>query len=115
MIVGLDPETGQLGPPTPEQRAELEQIAASRNALLSRSSVGLVEESRPDGTIHVNLQGRFQEYATIRIGPDGRKTFACVDDTTGLSKDPNPRAAGTASSIGATASPAGAAPIAEER
>lgn len=86
MVVGIDPETGKMGPPTAEQRAELDQIAASQNALLSRSTAGLTEEHRADGTVHVNLQGRFQEYATVRIGPDGTKTFGCVEDTTGISK-----------------------------
>ena len=84
MVVGIDPETGQLGMPTREQRDELDQAAARDQALLSRSSVGLVEEVRPDGTVHVNLQGRFQEYATVQIGPDGKKTFQCLDDSTGF-------------------------------
>jgi hypothetical protein len=95
MVVGIDPETGKLGPPTAEQRRELEQIAASERTLLSRSSVGLVEEHRPDGTVHVDLQGRFQDYMTVRIGPDGSKAFGCVDDTTGYSdgsKAPPPAA-----------------------
>ncbi|MGH7681407.1 MAG: post-PEP-CTERM-1 domain-containing protein [Candidatus Eiseniibacteriota bacterium] len=114
MVVGIDPETGKLGPPTAEQRAELEQISASQNALLSHSSAGLVEEHRADGTVHVNLQGRFQEYATVRIGPDGKKTFDCVDDTTGVSKNAS-RSAPTGASAGATAAPATAAPALEER
>lgn len=86
MVVGIDPETGRLGMPTPEQRAELEQMSASERTLLSRSAAGLVEERRADGTVHVNLEGRFQEYATVQIGPDGRKTFQCVDDSSGYGR-----------------------------
>jgi hypothetical protein len=47
--------------------------------------VGLVAEHRPDGTVHLNLQGRFQEYATVRIGPDGQKIYGCVDDPSSFS------------------------------
>lgn len=112
MVVGLDPETGKLGLPTAEQRAELDQIAASQNALLSRSAAGLTEEHRADGTVHVNLQGRFQEYATVRIGPDGAKTFGCVEDTAGISKSATGRAG---SAQPAAAAPSGAAPAPEER
>ncbi len=109
---GIDPETGKIGPPTAEQRAELDQIAASQNALLSRSAVGLTEEHRADGTVHVNLQGRFQEYATVRIGPDGKKTFGCVEDTSGISKSATEA---VTSAQPAAAAPVSAAPAAEER
>ena len=112
MVVGIDPETGKIGPPTAEQRAELDQIAASQNALLSRSAVGLTEEHRADGTVHVNLQGRFQEYATVRVGPDGKKTFGCVDDTSGISKSATEAAT---SAQPAAAAPVSAAPATEER
>ena len=112
MVVGIDPETGKIGPPTAEQRAELDQIAASQNALLSRSAVGLTEEHRADGTVHVNLQGRFQEYATVRIGPDGKKTFGCVEDTSGISKSATEA---VTSAQPAAAAPVSAAPAAEGR
>ena len=112
MVVGIDPETGKIGLPTAEQRAELDQIAASQNTLLSRSSAGLREEHRADGTVHVNLQGRFQEYATVRIGPDGKKTFGCVEDTTGISKSGTETATSTQP---APAAPASAVPALEER
>lgn len=112
MVVGIDPETGKIGPPTAEQRAELDQIAASQNALLSRSAAGLTEEHRADGTVHVNLQGRFQEYATVRIGPDGKKIFGCADDTTGISKSASESAASAQPSA---AAPSSAVPALEER
>lgn len=114
MVVGIDPETGKIGAPTREQREELDQMAASQGALPSRSTVGLVEERRPDGTVHVDLEGRFQEYATVRIGPDGRKTFGCVDDTTGFSKG---SAAAPSAATPPAATPGGtpSAPAREER
>src|SRR5262245_33369554 len=52
MIVGVDPETGRLGMPTPEQRLRL---AEKEQAALSHSSVGLVEVHRPDGPVLIDL------------------------------------------------------------
>jgi hypothetical protein len=89
MIVGIDPETGQIGLPTAEQRQALDE-EASRQPNLSRSTVGLVEERLPNGTVRVSLDGRFQEYATVRIGPDGKKIYGCVDDPSGLLSEPVP-------------------------
>jgi hypothetical protein len=71
-ITGLDPETGRPGKPTASQRA------AIRMPDLDRSSEGLRETRRPDGTRVIELEGRFQEYAIVRILPDGRKEQSCV-------------------------------------
>jgi len=76
MVVGIDPETGKLGMPSREFR---DALAASReNPALSRSMEGLQVIHRPDGSRMVDLRGRFQEYAVIRITPDGRKEQTCV-------------------------------------
>lgn len=72
MVTGLDPETGRPGKPTASQRA------AMRMRDLDRSSEGLRETRRPDGTRVIELEGRFQEYAIVRILPDGRKEQSCV-------------------------------------
>jgi len=76
MVVGIDPETGELGMPTPEQ---LQKISDSQQSQVDHSSAGLVEVHRPDGSVSIDLQGRFQEYATVRIGPDGNLIYQCVD------------------------------------
>jgi len=76
MVVGIDPETGELGMPTPEQ---LQRISDSQQSQVDHSSAGLVEVHHPDGSVSIDLQGRFQEYATVRIGPDGKLTYRCVD------------------------------------
>jgi hypothetical protein len=73
MLVGIDPETGKLGPPSRGFRARL-----SASPALDRSMTGLTVVTRPDGSKHLDLQGRFQEYAVIRLLPDGRKEQACV-------------------------------------
>ena len=76
MVIGMDPETGKLGMPTREQLKELSDLEQQR---LNHSSAGLVEVHHPDGSVSVDLQGRFQEFATVRIGPDGELIFQCVD------------------------------------
>ena len=85
MIVAIDPETGALGPPSPEQARALR---AAGGEALSRSTEGLIEIHRPDGAVGLDLQGRFQDYATVRIGPDGKPIFRC------LHADGRPEAAG---------------------
>jgi hypothetical protein len=76
MLVGIDPETGALGPPSREFRARL-----FRSPALDRSMTGLTVVSRPDGSKHIDLQGRFQEYTIIRLTPDGRREQMCVQGT----------------------------------
>lgn len=75
MVVAVDPETGVLGMPTPEQ---LQALGLDQNPAYDDSDVGLVEVHHPNGTVSIDLQGRFQEYSVIRITPDGKKIMACV-------------------------------------
>ena len=73
MIVGIDPETGKPGMPSAEARARL-----SQNPALDRSMTGLTVVTHPDGSKHLDLKGRFQEYMVLRLTPDGRKVETCV-------------------------------------
>jgi hypothetical protein len=34
-----------------------------------------------DGSVSVDLQGRFQEFAVARMGPDGKPLYRCLDDS----------------------------------
>ena len=77
MVVGVDPETGRLGPPTPEQRAAL---GLTEFDALNRSSEGLVEVHHPDGSVSIDLQGRFQEFAVVHMDPAGKPVVECLDD-----------------------------------
>jgi hypothetical protein len=77
MVVGLDPETGEVGLPTPEQIAEL---SAMERGAVSRSTEGLAERRLPNGAVMVDLQGRFQDFAIVRAGADGRPIFQCLHD-----------------------------------
>lgn len=75
MIIALDEETGAFGPPT---RAQVQALLSAEAAMLSRETDGLVETHHPSGAVGLDLQGRFQELAVARIGPDGRVMFHCV-------------------------------------
>jgi len=77
MVVGVDPETGQLGMPTAAQMVEL---SPREQAMVSRSGAGLTEVRHADGTVSVNLQGRFQEFVVVRFGADGKPVYGCFDD-----------------------------------
>lgn len=80
MIVGINPETGRPGMPSPEQREAIRngERDAAPSASLDRSGEGLQVVHRPDGSRSIDLQGRFHEYTVIRIRPDGTKEQICV-------------------------------------
>jgi len=78
LVVAWDPETGTFGAPSAEQRLLL---TPSEERGLSRSFDGLLAVRHADGSVSVDLQGRFQEFAVVRLGPGGRPVFTCLDDS----------------------------------
>ncbi|MBI2214628.1 MAG: hypothetical protein HYU52_13360 [Acidobacteria bacterium] len=74
--VFIDPETGQFRKPT---RAELDAIAQTARTSKNKSSDGLLIEYRPDGSKHVDLQGRFMHALRVRVGEDGALRTVCSD------------------------------------
>jgi hypothetical protein len=81
MLIARDPETGALVPPTAEQVRQL--TAAERTGLL-RTSEGLTEVRFPDGSVMVNLQGRFMEFEVAQRGDDGCPRFFGVNEAASL-------------------------------
>jgi hypothetical protein len=78
MRVWIDPETGAIRQPTAaERKAVAERL--SIDALLNKSSEGLVVERRPDGSRFVNLEGRFMHALVVTRTEDGRLTARCID------------------------------------
>ena len=75
MIISIDPETGALRMPTQD---ELQSLMVPPDPAVDNSAEGLVEIHHPNGMVSIDLQGRFQEYAVLRIAPNGRKVFDCV-------------------------------------
>jgi hypothetical protein len=90
MVIAIDPETGELTAPTPEQMAGLQQVLPGDD--LNNSDVGLTPVRHADGSVSVDLQGRFQEFATIRITPTGQKVFGCTTDPKSLTNPTTPPA-----------------------
>jgi hypothetical protein len=81
MVVGLDPETGTWGPPTPEQLRELAEkrrLSSGDEHRVAKPGGSLPEVHHPDGHVSVDLNGQFQEFTVVRIGPDGKPVFTCV-------------------------------------
>lgn len=78
LVVAWDPESHTFTMPEPIRRLPLS--AAEQNAL-SRSFVGLQEMRHHDGSVSVDLQGRFQEFAVVHLGADGKPVYRCLDDT----------------------------------
>ncbi len=70
-IAYIDPETGRLIEAPPADSTNVLRVDAAFAAGLSTSDDGLVEEVLPDGTVKVNLQGRFQSASFATVQPDG--------------------------------------------
>jgi len=80
--IKVDSQTGQIQELTPE---EAQKLAAGLKPMLNKSSEGLVTVQHPDGSVSMDLEGRFQNVAVARVNKDGTVSQSCVD---------NPRAAG---------------------
>jgi|SRR5688572_33043845 len=76
MVIAIDPETGEVGMPTPEQLADLK---LNENESVMHEDAGLLQVQQADGHWSMDLQGRYQEYAVIRKAADGTTTIGCVD------------------------------------
>jgi hypothetical protein len=76
MVIAIDPETGDVGMPTPEQLADLK---LNENEAVMHEDAGLLQVQHADGHWSMDLQGRYQEYAVIRKAADGTTTIGCVD------------------------------------
>lgn len=74
--VQVDSQTGQMKPLTPE---EAKQLAAGLKGMLNKSTEGLVEEHNADGSVSVDLKGRFQNVTVARENKDGTLSQSCVD------------------------------------
>jgi hypothetical protein len=77
----INPETGKLGGPPPG--IDPPGLSIAEQHRLSRSEEGLEKQQLPDGTLLVNLQGRFQSMSVVSKTPDGKMHITCshsVDD-----------------------------------
>ena len=77
----IDTQSGEVKPLTPE---EARKLADGLAPLLDDSADGLVQVKHADGSVSMDLQGRFQNVTVARVTADGTIEQSCVD---------NPRAA----------------------
>src|SRR2546422_994892 len=80
--VQVDPQTGRMAELTPE---EAQKMAAGLKQMLNQSTDGLVQVQHADGSVSMDLEGRFQNVTVARVSKDGKLSQSCVD---------NPKAAG---------------------
>lgn len=71
----VDPKTGKLRQPTSD---EIQSLTQSLEPALSHSSEGLTEVRNADGSVSVDLQGRFQDAVLAKVNPDGSVEQRCV-------------------------------------
>lgn len=72
--VRVNAQTLQQGPLTEDEARQLaDQLVGNKE------TQGLVEEKRADGTVSVDLQGRFQNVTMAKRNDDGTVSAACVD------------------------------------
>ena len=64
---------------------DAQKLGQGMSELVNQSTEGLVEVKHADGTVSVDLEGRFQNVTVARVNKDGSVSTSCVD---------NPRSAG---------------------
>ena len=77
----INPQTGEIKPLTQE---EAQRLANDLAPMLDDSTDGLTQVQHADGSVSMDLQGRFQNVTVARVNSDGTIDQSCVD---------NPRAA----------------------
>jgi len=75
--IHLDKQTGEIKPLTPE---EAQKLANGLAPMLDKSTDGLVEVHHNDGSVSMDLEGRFQNVAVARINKNGIVEQSCVDN-----------------------------------
>ena len=75
--VQVDPQIGQIRPLSPE---EAQKLADGLRTMLNRSTEGLVRQPHPDGSVSMDLRGRFQNLVVARTNADGTVGQSCVDN-----------------------------------
>jgi len=79
LTITIDPQTGQLVKPTPEQLRALGLAAQTAPAGEIRRAP-LEVRQMPDGGALLMMDDRFASYATARIGADGQLYYDCEHD-----------------------------------
>jgi hypothetical protein len=70
-------QTGQVRPLTQE---EAQKLAEGLKQLVNQSTDGLTAVQHPDGSVSIDLDGRFQNVTVAKKNSDGTITQGCVDN-----------------------------------
>jgi hypothetical protein len=76
LVVGVDPENGGLGAPSPEA---MERLTAPTSL---RPADRPVPVYHADGMVSLDVRSWMREYSVARVGPDGRLVEGCVSGET---------------------------------
>jgi hypothetical protein len=71
------PQMGQVKPLTQE---EAQKLAEGIKQLINQSTDGLKNVNHPDGSVSIDLEGRFQSVAVAKRDEDGTLIQSCVDN-----------------------------------
>ena len=82
----VDPATGRLVSPTPEQARQPLPLSAEEENAFSTSDQGLYQEQLPGGGYKANLQGRFRSSVFATVDPAGGVTINHVKPGTSASQ-----------------------------
>lgn len=74
----INPETGKVEVSSIPQTPAYKNLDPATREALRRDSDDLEQVVHPDGSVSVNLEGRFQNTSVAHIGKDG-KTYICTD------------------------------------
>jgi len=74
MRIYKDPDTDEIGPPPTAGAAILDGDGTSQDM------TGLTKVTLPDGSVMVDLQGRFQEAMVMQIDAHGNRVVTCTQD-----------------------------------
>ena len=75
--VQVNSQTGQIKALTPE---EAQKLAAGLKQMVNQSTEGLVQVQHGDGSVSMDLEGRFQNVTVARVNKDGSVSRSCVDN-----------------------------------
>jgi hypothetical protein len=82
--VFINPETGELG--GPPAGAEPPGLSIATQNRLNRSDKNLQIQHLPDGTMLMDLQGRFQNMSVVTLDQDGEAHLTCSHSVDQLEK-----------------------------
>src|SRR5207248_1917001 len=81
--VQIDVQTGEIKPLTPQ---EAQKLAEGLAPMLDRSTDGLVQVRHADGSVSMDLHGRFQDVTVARVNSDGTVEQSCVNNPQAAAK-----------------------------